>query len=117
MNSIRDGVTALDTNEFIFGLRDTPDYPACRRLLFESLPGLTIYMPLQIMIDSVRRFGRALRTRQLNVFERNRAKLLLGSLNLVNDYISRVRAFLIAVAQSVQCVRHKRHLARHQNQR
>jgi hypothetical protein len=51
VNSIRDGVTALDTNEFIFGLRDTPDYPACRILLFERLPELTIYVPLQIVIE------------------------------------------------------------------
>jgi hypothetical protein len=44
-------VTALDTNEFIFGLRSSLDYPSCRVLLFERLSELIIYVPLQIVIE------------------------------------------------------------------
>jgi hypothetical protein len=52
VNSIRGETVALDTNVFIFALRKEPDYPACETLLFDKLPALQIYMPLQIFLDS-----------------------------------------------------------------
>jgi hypothetical protein len=51
VNSIRGETVALDTNVFIFALRKEPDYPACETLLFDKLPALQIYMPLQISLE------------------------------------------------------------------
>ena len=51
MNSIRGEVVALDTNVFIFALRKEPNYPACETLLFDKLPALQVYMPLQIFLE------------------------------------------------------------------
>jgi hypothetical protein len=51
VNSIRGETVALDTNVFIFALRKEPDYPACETLLFDKLPALQIYMPLQIFLE------------------------------------------------------------------
>ncbi|MDX2213680.1 MAG: type II toxin-antitoxin system VapC family toxin [Oculatellaceae cyanobacterium bins.114] len=51
MNSILNEVIALDTNEFIFALRRDANYPACETLLFNKLPELQIYMPLQVLIE------------------------------------------------------------------
>lgn len=50
MNCLEELVT-LDTNEFIFGLRRTPGYPACTELLFEKLPILNLYVPLQVLLE------------------------------------------------------------------
>jgi len=41
----------LDTNVFIFALRKEPNYPACETLLFDKLPALQGYMPLQIFLE------------------------------------------------------------------
>ena len=51
MSSIRGETVALDTNVFIFALRKEPDYPACETLLFDKLPALQVYMPLQIFLE------------------------------------------------------------------
>ena len=51
MNSIRGEAVALDTNVFIFALRKEPNYPACETLLFDKLPALQVYMPLQIFLE------------------------------------------------------------------
>ena len=51
MRSIRGETVALDTNVFIFALRKEPDYPACETLLFDKLPALQVYMPLQIFLE------------------------------------------------------------------
>ena len=51
MSSIRGETAALDTNVFIFALRKEPDYPACETLLFDKLPALQVYMPLQIFLE------------------------------------------------------------------
>jgi predicted nucleic-acid-binding protein len=51
VNSIRGEIVALDTNVFIFALRKEPDYPACETLLFDKLPALQVYMPLQIFLE------------------------------------------------------------------
>jgi predicted nucleic-acid-binding protein len=51
MNSIRDEFIALDTNEFIFALRREPSFPDSETLLFDKLPELKIYMPLQILLE------------------------------------------------------------------
>lgn len=37
MNSIRDELISLDTNEFIFGLRKDVSRPACEILVFDKL--------------------------------------------------------------------------------
>jgi hypothetical protein len=51
VNSIHGETVALDTNVFIFALRKEPDYPACETLLFDKLPALQVYMPLQIFLE------------------------------------------------------------------
>ena len=51
MTSIRDETVAVDTNVWIFALRKEPTYPACETLLFDELPDLQIYMPLQIFLE------------------------------------------------------------------
>ena len=51
MNSIRGEAVSLDTNVFIFALRKEPNYPACETLLFDKLPALQVYMPLQIFLE------------------------------------------------------------------
>jgi predicted nucleic acid-binding protein len=51
MNSIQDEVIALDTNEFIFALRQEPSHASCETLLFDKLPELRIYMPLQVLVE------------------------------------------------------------------
>ena len=51
MTSIRDKAVAIDTNVWIFALRKEPTYPACETLLFDKLPDLQIYMPLQIFLE------------------------------------------------------------------
>lgn len=51
MTSIRGEAVALDTNVCIFALRREPAYPACETLLFDKLPALQVYMPLQIFLE------------------------------------------------------------------
>ena len=51
MNSIRDELVALDTNEFIFALRKDPSHPSCETLLFDKLDELKIHLPLQIPLE------------------------------------------------------------------
>lgn len=51
MNFIQNEPIALDTNQFIFALRRSAAYPACEILLFDKLPELQIYMPLQVLIE------------------------------------------------------------------
>jgi predicted nucleic-acid-binding protein len=51
VNSIRGELVALDTNVFIFALRKEPHFPACETLLFDMLPALQVYMPLQIFLE------------------------------------------------------------------
>lgn len=51
MNSIRNETVALDTNEFVFALRQESSYPACRILLFDKLNELKVYVPLQVLIE------------------------------------------------------------------
>jgi predicted nucleic-acid-binding protein len=51
VSSIRGETVALDTNIFIFALRKDPNYPACETLLFDKLPALQVYMPLQIFLE------------------------------------------------------------------
>ena len=51
MTSIRDEAVAVDTNVWIFALRKEPTYPACETLLFDKLPDLQIYLPLQIFLE------------------------------------------------------------------
>ncbi len=51
MNSIRDELISLDTNEFIFALRKDARHPACETLLFDKLDELEIHLPLQILLE------------------------------------------------------------------
>ena len=49
MNSIRDELISLDTNESIFGLRKDVSRLACEILVFDKLSELRIHLPLQIL--------------------------------------------------------------------
>lgn len=51
MTSIRAEAVAVDTNVWIFALRKEPAYPACETLLFDKLPALQVYLPLQIFLE------------------------------------------------------------------
>ena len=51
MNFIREEIVALDTNQFIFALRQDINYPSCRILLFEKLKDINIYLPLQVLLE------------------------------------------------------------------
>ena len=51
MNSIRDELVALDTNEFVFALRREARRTACEDLFLKGLPALRIYVPLQILVE------------------------------------------------------------------
>ena len=51
MTSIQAEAVAVDTNVWIFALRKESAYPACETLLFDKLPALQVYMPLQIFLE------------------------------------------------------------------
>ena len=51
MTSIRDEAVVVDINVGIFALRKEPTYLACEILLFDKIPDLQIYMPLQIFLE------------------------------------------------------------------
>ena len=51
MNSIRDELVSLYTNEFIFALRREASHPACETLVFDQLDKLHLYVPLQIVVE------------------------------------------------------------------
>ncbi len=42
---------SLSIQRWIFALCKEPAYPACETLLFDKLPDLQIYMPLQIFLE------------------------------------------------------------------
>src|SRR5438874_572457 len=46
-----DDPVALDTNQYVFGIRKNPQYPACHKLIRTQLRKLTIYLPLEIIIE------------------------------------------------------------------
>ena len=51
MSSIRDSLVALDTNEYIFAVRRVAAYPACEELLYDRMPQLRVYLPLQVFLE------------------------------------------------------------------
>ncbi|UXE61914.1 MAG: hypothetical protein KA717_03010 [Woronichinia naegeliana WA131] len=51
MNFIHNQLIALDTNQFIFALRQDPTYSSCQILLFEKLHKINVYLPLQVLIE------------------------------------------------------------------
>jgi hypothetical protein len=51
VNSIREGLVALDTNEFVFALRGEPRRHASELLLQEGIAELHIYVPLQVHLE------------------------------------------------------------------
>ena len=55
--SIRDDWVMLDTNVWVFGLRDHPDRLACRQLL-RHLPELHVKIPRQILLELRANFTR-----------------------------------------------------------
>jgi hypothetical protein len=73
----------LDTNVFIFALRKEPGYPACEILLFDRLPALQVYIPLQIFLElqrnltasEMRRVARALTMAQAVTWDYAPARL------------------------------------------
>jgi len=51
MNSIQTDFLALDTNEFVLALRESPVSSSCGVLVFEKLSQLKVYIPLQVIIE------------------------------------------------------------------
>jgi hypothetical protein len=51
VSSIRDAVVGLDTNEFVFALRQDPRHPTCETILFDRLGELKVCLPLQILAE------------------------------------------------------------------
>ena len=51
MNTAFDEIVALDTNEYIHAIRAGDLYPACRRLIFESLHLLQLHFPFQVQTE------------------------------------------------------------------
>jgi hypothetical protein len=51
MSSILDELVCFDTNQFIFGIRRSPQNPACREVLRRHLHKLAVYLPLEILIE------------------------------------------------------------------
>ena len=51
MNFIHNQLIALDTNQFIFALRQDPTYSSCQILVFEKLHKINVYLPLQVLIE------------------------------------------------------------------
>jgi predicted nucleic acid-binding protein len=68
----------LDTNVVIFALRGTGNQQACRTLLFERLPELKVYLPLQVMLE----LDRNLTRREMQLLWR----VFRGMPDLVVDY-------------------------------
>lgn len=51
MNFVNNQLIALDTNQFIFALRQDQNYLSCQILLFEKLHKINVYLPLQVLIE------------------------------------------------------------------
>src|SRR6266513_2855662 len=51
MSSILDEPVCLDTNQFIFGIRQSPQYPACREIVRSHINKLAVFMPLEILVE------------------------------------------------------------------
>ena len=49
MKSIRDELVALDMNQFVFAIRRDPNHGFCRKLLFERISELRIFVPLEVI--------------------------------------------------------------------
>ncbi len=49
MSSIRNELVALDTNQFVFAVRRDPAHPFCRKLLFERIGELRIFVPREVI--------------------------------------------------------------------
>ena len=54
MISIGDEPVALDTNQYVFGIRGSHDYPACREILIRMMTELTVYLPIEIIVELAR---------------------------------------------------------------
>src|SRR5205809_3076548 len=63
MSSIRTEPTALDSNEFVFGIRGDPNYPESERLL-RRISKLSLFVPRQIVEEVHRNLLKA----ELNSF-------------------------------------------------
>ncbi len=61
MNSIREALVALDTNQYLFAVRRDLRYPDCERLMFDRIGELDILVPLQVQVE----LKRNLRTPQV----------------------------------------------------
>jgi hypothetical protein len=49
MKSILNSWFAIDTNQFIFALRYSPEHLASEHLIFDKLVSLKVYIPLQVL--------------------------------------------------------------------
>jgi hypothetical protein len=73
VSSILEARIVLDTNEFVFALRDVARYPACEELLFHRLERLRLYLPLQILIELQRNLSAAEQRRLFTALRRARS--------------------------------------------
>ena len=78
MSSLPDEPVVLDTNEYIFAIRKSPQFPACQQLLRLGLHKLAVYLPLQIILE----VNRNLYTEEVIAVYR----LLLGARDLIQDF-------------------------------
>ena len=51
MSKIRSDQVALDTNDFIFGIRRDASYPACAVLLRDQIDLVSLFVPLRVQIE------------------------------------------------------------------
>lgn len=51
MSSILTERVAIDTNEFIFALRQSPEHPFSKVLIFSQLSKLNLYIPFQVLAE------------------------------------------------------------------
>jgi hypothetical protein len=59
MSSIRTEWVALDTNEYIFGIRGNSDFAASEKLLTEGIASLRVMVPLQVLTEVSRNLSGA----------------------------------------------------------
>jgi hypothetical protein len=78
MSSLLDEPVALDTNEYVFAIRRSRQFPACQQMLRVGLHKLAVYLPLQIILEVNR-----------NLYKEEMAavyRLLRGARDLIQDF-------------------------------
>src|SRR5205085_12477811 len=78
MSSILDEPVCLDTNQFIFAIRRSTEYSACREIIRHHIQKLDISLPLEILIE----LHRNLYPQEIKAAYR----ILRGARELVEDF-------------------------------